>query len=145
MLEKSAAPAVPKGAIACGLSKTEHKFAGIADMMRVERGYKVHATRVAADVHSVPMRSDSVRFQITEHPVAGPRHVSNSRPSEGGIMAISATEVINEQVLREVKTLSADLQEIKKSLAQLESSIAVIRSEVKALPTGLDWASEKRA
>ena len=60
-------------------------------------------------------------------------------------MAISATEVINEQVLREVKTLSADLQEIKKSLAQLESSIAVIRSEVKALPTGLDWASEKRA
>jgi phage-related protein len=60
-------------------------------------------------------------------------------------MAISATEVINEQVLREVKTLSADLQEIKKSLAQLESSIAIIRSEVKALPTGLDWASEKRA
>ncbi len=58
-------------------------------------------------------------------------------------MAIN-TEVTNEQVLQEIKKLSTDLQEIKSSLALMASSVAIIKSEVKELPTGLNWASEKR-
>jgi hypothetical protein len=60
-------------------------------------------------------------------------------------MAINATEVSNEQVLQEIKKVSTDLQEMKNSLALMASSVAIIKSEVKDLPTGLNWASEKRS
>jgi hypothetical protein len=60
-------------------------------------------------------------------------------------MAINATEVSNEQVLQEIKKVSSDLQEMKNSLALMAASVAIIKNEVKDLPTGLNWASEKRS
>jgi hypothetical protein len=60
-------------------------------------------------------------------------------------MAINATEVSNEQVLQEMKKIFTELQEMKNSLALMASSVAIIKSEVKELPTGLNWASEKRS
>jgi len=60
-------------------------------------------------------------------------------------MAINATEVSNEQVLQEIKKVSCDLQEMKNSLALMAASVAIIKNEVKDLPTGLNWASEKRS
>jgi hypothetical protein len=59
-------------------------------------------------------------------------------------MAINTTEVSNEQVLQEMKKIATDLQAMKNSLELMAASVAIIKSEVKELPTGLNWASEKR-
>ncbi len=59
-------------------------------------------------------------------------------------MATDIKEVSNDQLLHELKGVSTDLQEIKKSLAQIGAEVHVTHKEERAMPTGKEWQAEKR-
>jgi hypothetical protein len=59
-------------------------------------------------------------------------------------MATVVKEVTNDELLHELKGISADLQDVKKSLAKMGAEVHVTHQEEKSIPTGKEWAGEKR-
>jgi len=59
-------------------------------------------------------------------------------------MATDVKEVTNVELLHELKGISTDLQDIKKSLAKMGTEVHVTHQEEKDLPTGKGWSGDKR-
>jgi hypothetical protein len=58
-------------------------------------------------------------------------------------MPTNVKEVSNGELLLELKGISTDLQQIKKSLAAIGAEVHTTHGEEKNLPTGKEWTSEK--
>ena len=59
-------------------------------------------------------------------------------------MATDVKEVTNVELLHELKGISNDLQDVKKSLAKMGAEVHVTHEEEKNIPTGKGWTNEKR-
>jgi hypothetical protein len=59
-------------------------------------------------------------------------------------MATVTENVSNDQLLKELKNVTAELAQIKKDVAQIGTELHLVHEDVKNLPTGVKWAEEPR-
>lgn len=53
-------------------------------------------------------------------------------------------DATTEQFLQELKSMSADLQLLKKTTSDIARELHITHEEVRSLPTGTTWAGPKR-